>query len=155
MTIGWFTYLGINKILSISCEHIGDKNGTLSHKGATRLRSGSSSMFLGHRHTTMLQVQNLTHKIQIWVWDTQQKLLKTKEYSKLHSHVPFKNLKSKKRSDHSFKHSSVKGFLAALKLCWFPPLPHHGTENSEKLLEIHRLELHQVYPWDTLIYFYK
>lgn len=86
------------KKLRISCEYTGDKNGTLSHERAARLKGRSSSiMFLGHSYASDTDI---THKIQMWVWDRLHKFLQNKEYSKL--------LKYKNRSQFQTQQSVIE-----------------------------------------------
>lgn len=65
------------KNLRISCEYTGDKNGTLSHERAARLKGTSSSkMFLGHSYASDTDI---THKTEMGVWDMLHKFLQNKE----------------------------------------------------------------------------
>lgn len=94
------------------------KNGTSSNKRAGSLRGRSCSMFLGHRHTAMLPVQTWLTK-QIWVrWYTAQ-MTQNQRICKLSSHIPFKNLKDKKKTVLSVAECYQKHFSAALKLAWW------------------------------------
>lgn len=109
----------------------------------------SSIMFLGHRHTSMLLVQMLQNS-DLGLRCTAQ-VTQNQRICKLSSHIPFKNLKDKKRSvsnvaehyqEHFQHHSSLlDGFFFS------------RTETSQKLLKIHVLKLHQVQPSDTHMHF--